>query len=108
MNPRLAILVALLVLALPASASAAARILPTHAGLKDLDARTGRVLPTAAQKQAVTALGARAQWNRYGTPASLIAGDGFLTAAAGGSAADVARAFIRDQRELFRLSAADV
>ena len=108
MHPRLAIVIALLALALPASASAAARILPVHAGLKDLDARTGRVLPTAAQKQAVTALGARAQWNRYGTPASLIADDGFLTAAASGGAPDVARAFIRAQRDLFRLSAADV
>jgi extracellular elastinolytic metalloproteinase len=103
-----AIFVALLALALPASASAAARILPVHAGLKDLDTRTGRVLPSAAQKQAVTALGARAQWNRYGTPASLIADDGFLTAAASESAPAVARAFIRDHRDLFRLSAADV
>ncbi len=68
-----AILGAALAIAVPASANAAARILPAHAGLKDLDARTGHVTVSAAQKQAVSALGGRAQWNRYGTPASLIA-----------------------------------
>jgi extracellular elastinolytic metalloproteinase len=103
-----AIVVAALALAVPASASAAAHILPGPAGLRDLDARTGRVLPTAAQKQEVTALGARAQWNRYGTPASLIAADGFLTTAGGGSAADIARGFVRTHHDLFRLTAADV
>src|SRR3954454_10584187 len=103
-----AIIVAALALALPASANAAARILPGQAGLKDLDARTGQVLPTAAQKQEAGALGARAQWNRYGTPASLIADDGFLSGVASGSAPDVARSFIRAHADLFRLSAADI
>jgi extracellular elastinolytic metalloproteinase len=103
-----AIVVAALALALPASASAAARILPGQAGLKDLDARTGRVLPTAAQKQEVSALSARAQWNRYGTPASLIADDGYLSGVGSGSAPEVARSFIRSHADLFRLSAADV
>src|SRR3954462_7471315 len=112
MNPtRSAALVAgvlAIALGLPASAGAAASILPGHAGLKDLDARTGRIAPTAAQRQDVSGLGARAEWNRYGTPASLIADDGFLTSAAAGSASDVARGFIRDHSALFRLSAADV
>src|SRR4051812_37851397 len=103
-----AIVVAALALAVPASASAAAHILPGQAGLRDLDARSGRVLPTAAQKQEVAALGARAQWNRYGTPASLIATNGFLTTAAGSSAADVARGFVRAHSSLFRLTPADV
>jgi extracellular elastinolytic metalloproteinase len=103
-----AIFVAALALALPASAGAAARILPGQAGLKDLDARTGRVLPTAAQKQGVSALSARAEWNRYGTPASLIADDGFLSGVAGGSAPEIARSFLRAHADLFRLSAADV
>src|SRR4051794_24502367 len=102
------IFVAALALALPASASAAARILPGQAGLKDLDARTGTVLPTAAQKQEVSALSARAQWNRYGTPASLIADDGFLSGVGGGSASEIARSFLRSHADLFRLSAADV
>ena len=92
----------------PASAGGAASILPGQAGLKDLDARTGRVAPTAAQKQVVSSLGARAQWNRFGTPASLIKDSGFLTTTASGSAATVARNFIRANHDLFRLTAADV
>jgi hypothetical protein len=95
MNPsRAAALVAgvlALALGLPASAGAAAHILPGQSGLKDLDTRTGRLAPTAAQKQEVASLGARAEWNRYGTPASLIADDGFLGAVSAGSAATVAR-----------------
>ena len=47
-------------------------------GLADLDARTGTVLPTAAQKQIVSSLGANATWNRFGTPQSLIKYGGFL------------------------------
>jgi hypothetical protein len=97
----LAVAGALLALA-PASAGAVAQILPGQAGLGDFDGRIGRVEPTSAQRQGVTALGARVQWNRYGTPASLIDDDGFLTDARAGSAADVARGFIRDNRELFR------
>jgi extracellular elastinolytic metalloproteinase len=94
-------------LGLPASAGAAASILPGQAGLKDLDARTGRIAPTAAQRQDVSSLGARAEWNRYGTPASLIADAGFLSTAASGSAASVARDFVRAHHDLFRLTAAD-
>ena len=48
------------------------------------------------------------EWNRYGTPASLIASDGWLTSAASGSASEVARGFIGSHRSLFKLSAADV
>jgi extracellular elastinolytic metalloproteinase len=47
------------------------------------------------------------EWNRYGTPASLIASDGWLTSAASGSASEVARGFISSHRSLFKLSAAD-
>jgi extracellular elastinolytic metalloproteinase len=97
-----------LAFALPASAGAVATILPGQAGLKDLDARTGKIAPTAAQKQEVTGLKARAEWNRYGTPASLIAGDGWLSSAASGSATAVARDFIAAHRSLFRLSGDDV
>jgi hypothetical protein len=104
---RLATALLVIALAVPASAGAVATILPSQAGLADFDARTGRVLPGAAQKQDVAALGARVQWNRYGTPASLISDDGFLTAAQSGSAVEVARAFVRAHHDLFRLSAAD-
>jgi hypothetical protein len=97
-----------LAVAVPTSAGAVARLLPGQAGLPDLDSRTGRVTPSADQKSEVSSLGARAHWNRYGTPASLIADDGFLTGASAGRPADVARGFVRDHRDLFRLSAADV
>jgi extracellular elastinolytic metalloproteinase len=102
-------LVALLVvLVLPASAGAVAQILPGQAGLEDLDARSGRVAPSAAAKQAVSDLGATVEWNRYRTPASLLARSGFLSTSSGGDAAMIARGFIAAHRELFRLSAADV
>ena len=66
-------LVALLVvLVLPASAGAVAQILPGQSGLGDLDARSGRVAPSAAAGQR-SRTRATAEWNRYGTPASLLA-----------------------------------
>jgi hypothetical protein len=105
---RAAIAIAVGLLALPASAGAVAQILPGYGGLDDLDARTGKVAPTAAQKQAVDDLGARVQWNRFGTPASLIATSGFLSPAAGGSAETVARGFLRDHAALFRMTPGDV
>jgi extracellular elastinolytic metalloproteinase len=105
---RAAIVIAAGLLALPASAGAVAQILPGQRGLGDLDARTGKVSPTAAQKQAVQDLGARAQWNRFGTPASLIATSGFLSSVAGGDAESVARGFLRDHASLFKLSASDI
>ncbi|MEA2311073.1 MAG: extracellular elastinolytic metalloproteinase, partial [Solirubrobacteraceae bacterium] len=98
----------LAVLSFPAGAGAVADILPGQSGLKDTDARTGSVAPTAAQREAVTALHANAEWNRFGTPASLLNRDGFLSAAQSGSAADVARGFIAAHRDLYRLSATDV
>jgi extracellular elastinolytic metalloproteinase len=105
---RAAIAVAAGLLALPASAGAVAQILPGHAGLDDLDARTGRLAPTAAQRQAATDLGARVQWNRFGTPASLIAKDGYLGTASSGSAEQVARAFLKAHAGLFKLTSAAV
>src|SRR5262245_29442842 len=94
--------------ALPQSAGAVARLLPGQAGLADLDARTGRVAPTAAQRSEVSDLGARVQWNRYGTPGSLLARDGFLSGASSGTPAAIARNFVRAHRDLFRRSSADV
>ena len=105
---RAAIVIAAGLLALPASAGAVAQILPGSGGLGDLDARTGKVSPSAAQKQAVEDLEARVQWNRFGTPASLIATSGFLSPAASGDAEAVARGFLRSHAALFRMAASDV
>jgi hypothetical protein len=46
--------------------------------LGDVDKRSGRVAPTAAQRQVVSGMGAEATWNDFGTPASLIKHGGYL------------------------------
>lgn len=69
--------------ALGTSASAAAPYDPLAYGFqgegglleKDLDARDGAVPPTAAQRAAVAALGARAEWNPLGSPQVLTRDD---------------------------------
>ncbi len=69
------------------------------------DARTGRVQPTAAQRATADGLGATvARWNEFGTPRVLFNADGYLSPARSGSATEVARAFVADHRDLFRLS----
>src|ERR1700746_188029 len=55
---------------------AAAVVLGPAAARSSTDA--AGIAPTAAQKQAVSALGAHAAWNSYGTPSSLIKVDGYL------------------------------
>ena len=42
--------------ALPAHAGAVASILDTHAGLPDVDVRTGKVAPSSAQRQIAASL----------------------------------------------------
>jgi hypothetical protein len=80
---------------------------PGHARevLADRDARTGTVLRTAEQLALVKRLGATAQWNRFGTPSSLINARGVLAAnVQGANAVARARAFVAANNELFRLS----
>ena len=78
-------------------------------GPSAIDVRRGdSVAPTAAQREAVRALGATARFNRFGTPQSLINRDGYL--AEGIDAPDAAAAaekFLLDNRELFRLGSLD-
>jgi len=76
--------------------------------LPDIDARAGVVAPDAAQLAAVSALGATARWNQFGTPRSLISYGGFLSPAMSGSPAAAARAWIGANRGLFKLREADV
>ena len=98
-----------MLLAAPSVAQAvSAPVVFSHAGLADFDARTGFVLPTSVQLDAVTALGATARWTVFGTPASLINPDGFLGSAPGEDPAAAARAWLSAHRELFRLSPEDV
>ena len=102
---------------LPAGATIAD---PTRPGASDTSAtydvrRAASVKPTQAQLDAVAKVlsaagsGARATWDdRFGTPRSLYAGKGYLTGARSGSAADVARGWVSDNRDAFGMSAADV
>jgi extracellular elastinolytic metalloproteinase len=76
--------------------------------LGDVDKRSGRVAPTAAQRQAVSGMGAEATWNDFGTPASLIRHGGYLaTSLSGADAATVARSWVNRNRALFRLGSVD-
>ncbi|MGH3115684.1 MAG: hypothetical protein ACRDQ2_00925, partial [Gaiellales bacterium] len=75
------------------------------AGLADLDARSGKVAPSATQLSTVESLGARASWNKFGTPKTLLKDGGWLATGVSGSSADAAaRNWVASQRALFRLS----
>jgi hypothetical protein len=95
----LAGLTALAVLALgaPTTATGAGKIEGVHPeGPKDFDARTGRIAPTAQQQSMVSNLGARATWNDFGTPHTLVKDGGFLaTGVSGASAVAAANAATR-------------
>jgi hypothetical protein len=73
-------------------------------GLPDLDNRVGSVAPTAVQLSAVESLGARANWNRFGTVHTLLKDGGFLATGYAGKPVSAAREWIRANRDLFRLS----
>jgi extracellular elastinolytic metalloproteinase len=73
-------------------------------GLPDVDRRAGRVQPTARQRSLVTGRQADARWNAFGTPRSLTRRGGALASGLPRDAAGAARAWLQDNRELFRLS----
>ena len=75
---RFALILAVFAVLPAAPAFAIANVRDSQQGLPDLDARTGSVVPTAAQKQLASSLGAHATWNRFGTPQSLIKYGGYL------------------------------
>lgn len=80
----------------------------TAPGLSTLDVR-GTALPSLAQKQAVSRLGAvDVRWNRYGTPTSLLPADGVLARATSSNPATAARTWLRDNAAVFGLTAAEV
>ncbi len=79
------------------------------ARVRNVDRREGRLAPTAAQKAVAADLGATAvRWNAFGTPHVLINHNGYLSPPRAGEAVDVARGFVRDHAQLFRLDAAGV
>lgn len=90
------------------SASFAVADVRDSEGLRDFDARQGRVAPSAGQKAAVRKLRADVSWNRFGTPQSLIRHRGYLARGVkGGTAAAAARNWLAANQRLFRLDSAD-
>lgn len=84
-------------------------ILESHRPLADFDTRTTAALaPGAGQLTAVDAMSARATWNAFGTPRSLIRDDGDLATGYSLDPAIAARDWLRDNASLFRLSTAGV
>jgi extracellular elastinolytic metalloproteinase len=97
-------------LALPGSSFGTGDIPEVHKKAKaKVDKRSAHEPPSAAQRGGVERLSARGRWNRFGTPSSLINDGGFLaTDVAGSDAAAAARAFVRENKGLFKLENADV
>ena len=78
--------------------------------LDDLDTRDGAdpIQPTAAQLEAVAALGATARWTPFGTPQSLIKhGDFLATGIEGSDAVEAAQAWLNENRVLYRLDSVE-
>jgi len=73
-----------------------------------VDYRVGQVLPTNLQLELVEALGATANWNRFGTVHSMVRHGGFIGREYSGTPVEAARAFVMEYRGLFKLSAASV
>ncbi|HEY0378767.1 MAG TPA: M36 family metallopeptidase [Pyrinomonadaceae bacterium] len=99
-----ALVFALLTALAPAAALGQALVADNQAGMPNLDKRAGTLAPSAAQVSAANALGATTRWNRFGTVHSMVKYDGYLASGLDGDAVQVARAFISQHRDLFRLS----
>ena len=109
--PGLALVVALataLPLLVPTTATGVGSVVDGAHVPGDLDARVGEIGPTATQRNIANALGAHVEWNRFGTPASLIKYGGYLATGLTGSPVAAARSWIRSKAALFRLTTADV
>jgi extracellular elastinolytic metalloproteinase len=75
-----------------------------HGSLRDFVRSGGVQKPTAAQRAAVRALHARATWNSYGTPSTLMRRGGFLSKRTTGATAIVAaRGWLAKHKVIFRL-----
>ncbi len=72
--------------------------------LPDIDNRAGLIAPTAAQLSQIQSLGARAEWNRFGTIKTLVKDGGYISTGITGEPVAAAREWIRVNHELFKLS----
>jgi len=94
-------------IALPSSSVAVVDLPAADGVLPEFDTRTA-VDPTAAQVAAANALATEVQWDKFGTPSSLLKLDGFLAEnVQGGDAASAARAWLEANKALYKLSTTD-
>lgn len=100
---RIAVL-AVMVLLVPSTSFGILNLWDTAQGLPDIDNRVGSLLPTAAQLSRVNVLGARADWNQFGTVNTLVKDGGYISTGFAGEPVAAAREWVRANRELFRLS----
>ena len=107
MRARLVIAV-LATLGLVVPAGAAWGVVDHSGGRADIEVEGTPVAPTTEQRAIVQSLGAQVEWNRYGTPSSLIRAGGYLaTGVAGDSAVEAARGWLSANRQVLRLSSLD-
>lgn len=97
-------------LLLPGAAGGGVNIPEIHSqALPDFDSRSGQsVAPSAQALSIVSSLGAKASWNSFGTPQSLVKYSGFLATGLTGDAVTASRSWVRANKALFRLSDAGV
>ncbi|GAA4575463.1 hypothetical protein GCM10023176_44810 [Micromonospora coerulea] len=108
------LLAAGLVLTAGAGGQAAPRETPTQAppghlpgdthDNKTTDNRTGRIAPTDRQRERAAALGARARWTAFGTPATLTSTGKPLATGLPADPAAAARAYVAANRDLLGLT----
>ena len=85
------------------------KILDLHEALPDFDSREGSSVPPSGQALSIVqSLGAKASWNSFGTPNSLVKHGGYLATGLSGSPVTAAKNWIRANKALFRLSDAGV
>ena len=75
-----------------------------HRRQEDRDNRKGGRQPDARQRSLAAQQGARVRWNDFGTPAAILADGGLLDTGLSGDDVAAARAWVLQNRELFRLS----
>jgi len=92
----------------PSSALAIGQILDIHEGLPDVDNRAGNLAATAGQLSRVSALGATARFNEFGSVQMLSKPGGYLATGLAADPEQAARQFISNNAVLFRLDAAGV
>ncbi len=76
----------------------------TEQGLPNFDNRPGVIAPNSTQLSLAKSLGAKVEWNQFGTPHTIIKYGGYLATGLSGDPVSAARQWVRANRVLFRLS----